>query len=506
MLKKYKPVVLVVLDGWGHREEKKDNAIFSANKPVFDNLWQNFPHSLLKASGGAVGLPEGQMGNSEVGHMTIGAGRPIDTDLVRINKAIKQGEFEENPVFAELFEHVKKNNSVLHVAGLLSGGGVHSHKEHLFTLLDLAKKNSVKRVAIHVFLDGRDTPPQSGAGYLRELEEYIKKLNGDSSVFCIATVSGRHYAMDRDKNWDRLAKVEDAIFFRKGELCDKTPSEFLEEKYKEGEKDELLLPFCVKGEDDLMLKANDAFFLFNYRADRARMITEKVLAKSINENILVGTMILYREDFSNLVAFPPIISSVTLGKEISKKGMKQARIAETEKFAHATYFLNCGNEKEYEGEKDLLIKSRDDIKTHDEAPEMRAKEIADTAISEIEKGEVDFIFINFANADMVGHTANVPAIVKGVECVDRELGRVIDALNKVGGIALITADHGNAEINIDPLTGEKHTAHTTSLVPFIITSHDFNVSDGELKDLAPSVLFLLDIEKPTQMTGNSLLQ
>lgn len=497
-----KPVMLIVLDGWGYREETENNAIAAANTPFFDQLWKNYPHSLLKASGEAVGLPEGQMGNSEVGHMTIGAGKPIDTDLVRIDKAIADGSFDKNPEFLKLFDHVKKYNSTLHVQGLVSPGGVHSHQNHLFAFLKLAKKMNVPRVAIHVFTDGRDTPPQSASVYIKELESVISELGPN---FFIATISGRYYAMDRDNNWDRLAKVEQAIFECKGNVCNIKPSAYMEEQYKEGKVDELMEPaVCATPEGTgCAIKENDAVFFFNFRADRARMLSEKLLAIEKKENILFVTLTEYCVDFICHMAFPPMPIETTLGLEISRAKLSQAHIAETEKFAHATYFLNGGNETPYQGETDILLDSRKDIKTHDLAPEMRAEGIADKAIEEIKKG-TDFIFINFANADMVGHTANVPAIIKALEFVDSQVKRVIDALTEAGGIAIITADHGNAEINIDPVAGTRHTAHTTSPVPCIITAHEYNMHDGGLADIAPSILTLLNIKTPNAMTGKPL--
>ena len=499
-----KTVMLIVLDGWGYREETKDNAVAAAQKPFFDHLWKDCPHSLLKASGDAVGLPEGQMGNSEVGHMTIGAGRPIDTDLVRIDRSIETGEFDRNPVFLALFDHVKKYDSTLHVEGLVSPGGVHSHQDHLYAFLRLAKKNAVPKVAIHVFTDGRDTPPQSASGYLKELESLLAELGPN---FFIATISGRYYAMDRDNNWDRLAKTEQAIFECKGNVCEIKPSAYLQEQYAKGERDELLVPTVCANPEGLgcAIEKDDGVLFFNFRADRARMLTEKMLGLPKEMGIMFATLTEYCVDFKCVIAYPPIKVETTLGGEISKAGLLQARIAETEKFAHATYFLNCGNEKPYPGEKDILLPSRKDVKTHDEAPEMRAEAIADKAIEEIRSGKVDFIFVNFANADMVGHTANVPAIIKAVETVDAQLKRVIDVLNEKGGIAIITADHGNAEMNIDPITGTKHTSHTTSLVPCIITgAGDIIPRDGGLADLAPTVLKFLDLPKPSAMTGSAL--
>jgi 2,3-bisphosphoglycerate-independent phosphoglycerate mutase len=503
-----KPIALIILDGWGYREETKDNAIAAATKPFFDQLWKTYPHSLLKASGDAVGLPEGQMGNSEVGHMTIGAGKPADTDLVRIDKAIADGSFDKNATLLSLFDHVKKHNSTLHVQGLVSPGGVHSHQNHLYAFLRLAKKNKVPKVAIHVFTDGRDTAPQSASTYVKELEAVLDILNDDTSKpdFFIATISGRYYAMDRDNNWDRLAKTEQALFECKGNVCEIKPSDYLSQQYKKGERDELLPPtVCATPEGTgCAIEDGDAVFFFNFRADRARMLSERMLKLPASKHILFATLTEYCVDFTCPIAFPPFKIETSIGQEVANAGLSQARIAETEKFAHATYFLNGGREAKFDKETDVMIPSRKDIKTHDEAPEMRAEGIADAMIAEIKKG-TDFIFVNFANADMVGHTANVPAIIKAVETVDSQLKRVVEALTAAGGIALITADHGNAEINIDPVTSTKHTAHTTSPVPCIITSHEFKLRDGALFDLAPTVLKLLDTKKPASMVGSSLV-
>ena len=502
-MKDKQPVLLIILDGWGYRTDTKNNAIASAKKPFFDQLWNTYPHSLLKASGDAVGLPEGQMGNSEVGHMTIGAGTPIDTDLVRIDKAIETGEFDKNPEFLALFAHVKKYNSTLHVQGLVSDGGVHSHERHLFAFLRLAKKMNVPKVAVHVFTDGRDTPPQSASGFIKQLETVLAELGPN---FFIATISGRYYAMDRDNNWDRLARVEQALFECKGNICNIKPSAYMDEQYKAGKVDELMEPAVCANPTGIgcAIKENDAVFFFNFRADRARMLSEKLIEKQKSQNILFVTLTEYCVDFVCKMAFPPNKIVTTLGQEISTAHLSQAHIAETEKFAHATYFLNGGRETPYEGERDIMLPSRKDIKTHDQAPEMRAEAIADKAIEEINK-KTDFIFMNFANADMVGHTANVPAIIKAIEILDKELERVIAALNAVGGVALITADHGNAEMNIDPTAGTRHTSHTTSPVPCIITSRNITMHDGGLADVAPTILNLLSLKVPKIMTGKSLI-
>ena len=499
-----KQVVLIVLDGWGYREETKNNAIAKAHKPFFDFLWNKYPHTLLAASGEAVGLPVGQMGNSEIGHRTIGAGSVIPNDLVRINDAIKNGEFDKNDAFKRLFDHVKKNNSVIHVEGLIGPGGVHSHMDHLYAFLKLAKKENIKKVAIHVFTDGRDTLLQSASVYIKELQNFVTELG----VGFVATISGRYYAMDRDNNWDRTQKVEDALFECQGNICHlKDPSLLIEQLYEKNQGDELLEPIvCVdEAGQGCAIKENDGLFFFNFRPDRARMLSRKIVERSSKSNIYFVTMTEYEKSLSCDVAFPPLDVKVTLGGVISKNGLKQAHIAETEKYAHATYFLNGGREKAYPKETDILVPSRKDVKTHDEAPEMRAEEIAEKAVEEIEKG-TDFVFINFANADMVGHTGNEPAIVKAIEVVDRSLEKIVSVLLGRKGIAFITADHGNAEITIDEASGSKHTAHSTNPAPAILTEDGVALrSGGGLADVAPTIFQLFEINKPNEMGGKSLI-
>ena len=499
-----KQIALIVLDGWGYREDTKDNAIAQAHKPNFDEIWNKYPHTLLEASGASFGLPDGQIGNSELGHMTIGAGRILYQDLVRINKSIESGEFKDNPAFKTLFEHVIKNDSILHVSGLLSPGGVHSHMNHLFAFLKIAKEYGLKKIAIHVITDGRDTPPQSGANDIKELENIIEELG----IGEIASVSGRLYAMDRDQRWERLAQAEEVMFNGKGTICDIKASVFLENLYKDGlMSDESLPPFVCKNKEGstYSLNKNDGFFLFNFRADRMRMITEKLIQKSKEENICLATMTEYKKEYDCLIAFPSVSVDETLGKVLSENDLTQAHIAETEKFAHATYFLNCGEEKPYKGEEDILVQSPKGVLTYDLAPKMSANGVADKAIEQIQKG-TDFIFINFANADMVGHTADVSAILTAVEEVDKELGRVLEALHLNNGIACVTADHGNAELNIDQHTGERHTAHTTDPVPFILTNSTGTLHKGTLADITPTILKILDIKKPESMTGESLIK
>lgn len=520
----HKQIALIILDGWGHRTDKTHNAVAMANKPFFDSLWNNSAPSmrtsttLLEASGEQVGLPEGQMGNSEIGHTTIGAGKIIDTDLVRIKKAILNGEFDRNPAFIEAFNHVKKHNSTLHIQGLIGNGGVHAHSDHLFALIWAAKKSGVSKISIHAFTDGRDTAPQSASKFLSELEGILAK----AGIGHIATVTGRFYAMDRDNNWDRLARAEKVLFECKDDVCTLKPSAKLEALYKDGKLDEHIEPIVFVNSP---IQENDSVIFFNFRSDRARMLSTKMIEKQVSHNICFVTMTEYSTDFKCLVAFPAVSIESTLASEIAKAGLCQVHIAETEKFPHATYFLNGGREKPHDGEVHIMLESRKDVKTHDLAPKMRAEGIADKAIEQINAG-TEFIFINFANPDMVGHTANVPAIIEAVEEVDKQLKRVVDALIVRGGAAFITADHGNAEVNIDPVTGDKHTAHTINPVPAIIvqangekdskasnfsfkTIGDFADGNKEafgLKDIAPTVLSMLGIKSSGHMTGRVIIK
>jgi len=513
-MKTFKQAVLIVLDGWGYSENPQDNAVSAAKKPFFDSLWASRSHTLLEASGEQVGLPVGQMGNSEIGHTTIGAGKIIDTDLVRIAKSIRDGEFGKIPAIVMLFQHVKTHGGTLHVKGLLGNGGVHAHSDHLFAILRAAKEAGLERVAIHAYTDGRDTAPQSSAQFLRELEAEIAKIG----IGFIATASGRFFAMDRDNNWDRVKKAEDALFECKGNVCrpGAVPSEIVAQLHAQGIMDEHLEPIIFVDESgkSYPIKRNDGIFFFNFRSDRARQISKKMLERTKTENIAFVTLTEYDKTFGADVAFPPASIETTIAKEVSAAGLTQAHIAETEKFPHATYFLNGGVQTLYPGEKHVLLDSRKDVKTHDEAPEMRAEAIADKAIEEIKAG-ANFIFINFANPDMVGHTANVPAIVKAIETTDAQLKRVINAVEAAGGVAFVTADHGNAELNVDPVTGERHTAHTINPVPAILTNTDVSFApapadsngvSGGLSDIAPTILALLGVKKPEAMTGKVLVE
>lgn len=491
-------VLLVVLDGWGYRDCIKDNAIKASNTPCFDELWNNNPHSLLDASGEAVGLPKGQMGNSEVGHTTIGAGAILDTDLVRISKAADGGFFKSIQAFDGAFLHAKKNNSTLHLMSLLGDGGVHSHDDHLFTMLQAAKESGVQKIAVHSFTDGRDTPPQSAAKYIKTIEDKLAFLG----IGKVATLSGRYYAMDRDNNWDRLTCVEKMLFEGEALHCSKNPSTYLQEEYENGKTDEQLDPVIF---NDYKISKHDSVIFLNYRPDRARMLATKISEFASKNDVYFSTMTNYDSSIQAYVAFGEKDIETTLAKEISFADKTQIHIAETEKYAHATYFLNGGVKGVYPKEEHALIESRKDVRTHDEAPEMKAKEIADKAIDSMDRG-VDFIFLNFANPDMIGHTGNVPAIISAIETVDYELGRLVVAAERNEYVLVVTADHGNAELNKYEDTGIVHTSHTTNFVPLIISGcKETEIRDGGLSDVAPTVLYIMGISKPEAMTGNLLI-
>lgn len=499
-----KKAILIILDGWGYREEKEHNAIAEANTPCFDSLWQNNPHCLLEASGEAVGLPAGQMGNSEVGHMVIGSGKVIATDLVRISHAAINGQFDTNPAFQELFNHVRMYDSVLHIKGLIGPGGVHAHSDHLFAFLRSAKKAGIEKVAIHAFTDGRDTAPQSAAEYIKELEDVLEEVG----IGFIATASGRYYAMDRDKNWDRLAKVEEAIFNSNATKSFKTkkPSEIITKLHKEGITDEHMEPIVFLDENGKTYSVgkNDGIFLFNFRADRARQISKRITDRKKELNLCYVTMAEYDPALDCLVAFPPETIETTLATEVSKAGLSQVHIAETEKYAHVTYYLNGGRETSHENEEHILVDSRKDVKTHDEAPKMRALEITDAVVGYIEK-DVNFIAINFANPDILGHTAKKDAIIEAIETLDDQLKTITEKAIAKNYKIVITADHGNAEINIDE-NERPHTAHSTNPVPCIVIGAEGKMQDGTIADIAPTVLDVLGISIPKSMTGKVLIK
>jgi 2,3-bisphosphoglycerate-independent phosphoglycerate mutase len=483
---RYPLVALIILDGWGLAPPGPGNAVDLADTPVFDRLWETYPHTTLEASGEAVGLPPGQMGNSEVGHLTIGAGRVLYQDLVRINKAIEDGSFLENEALVGAFERARARGGSVHLLGLVSYGGVHSHIDHLQALLELGRRQGLEeRTWIHAFTDGRDVSPTSAAQDLAELPEER-----------IATIVGRYYAMDRDERWDRTEKALAALVQNDGVLGTDPVSE-VQRSYDEGVTDEFVEPIVLDGRP--RIATEDAVVFFNFRPDRARQLTQKLLASGFD----VTTMTRYRDDFECPVAFEEQDVDGTAAEELSKAGIRQLHVAETEKYAHVTYFFNGGREEEWPGETRILVPSPRDVPSYDHKPAMSAPEVTDRFVEALQDDGYGFAIVNFANPDMVGHTGSIQAAVKAVETVDECLGRVVQAVEEEGGIALITADHGNAEHMLED-DGSPHTAHTSNPVPLIATSADLSLSEGELSDLAPTVFSLLRLAKPLQMTGKIL--
>lgn len=508
-----KPICLMILDGWGLSSQNEGNAIKQAKTPHMDNYFRIYPNTRLNASGEAVGLPEGQMGNSEVGHLNIGAGRIIYQEFTRINKEIENGDFFTNIVLINAIDNVKKNNSCLHLMGLVSDGGVHSHIRHLKALIDLAASNEIKDLFIHAFLDGRDVPPRSAIPFLNEVDAYLKK----KGIGQIATVSGRYYSMDRDNRWDRVEKSYINLVYRKGKKFE-TAAGVVEASYSNSIDDEFVVPSVVDciDNDKARIKSTDSVIFFNFRPDRARQLTRAFIYDDFKEfdkgpnppEVYFVCMTQYDRSFNALIAFPPQDIKNTLGEVISKNNLKQLRIAETEKYAHVTFFFNGGIEKPFRGEDRILIPSPK-IATYDLKPEMSAFEVTNTVISKIKSEIYDVIILNFANPDMVGHTGHLDAAIKAVESVDKCVGRVVEELIMNNGLALITADHGNAEKMLDPESKRIITAHSTSPVPFIICDTNIRLRDKnknfKLSDIAPTILDLLKIVKPAEMTGVSLL-
>jgi len=475
----YPLVVLVILDGWGCAPPGPGNAISLARTPVFDRLWAEYPHTTLKASGEAVGLPPGQMGNSEVGHLTIGSGRILFQDLMRVNKAIETGELFDNPVLRSAFERGEN----VHLLGLVSSGGVHSHIDHVRALLEIAPE----KTWIHAFTDGRDVSPHSAVHDLAELP-----------LDRIATVAGRYYAMDRDKRWDRTERALDAIVYGKGEHAS-DPIAAVQGSYDRDVTDEFIEPVVIDGRPRLDPERDTAIF-FNFRPDRTRQLSEKLGELGVD----LTTMTRYRDDFDFPVVFSEQPVEMVLADVLAEHGVRQLHAAETEKYAHVTYFFDGGREEEFAGETRLLVPSPRDVPSYDKKPAMSALELADRFVAEIGDGYA-FAVVNFANPDMVGHTGVIPAVVEAVETVDACLGRVVEAVDRLGGVCLVTADHGNAEKLLEDDGVSPHTAHTTNLVPLILTSPGFSLQEGELSDLAPTILALLGFEKPAQMSGRDVV-
>jgi 2,3-bisphosphoglycerate-independent phosphoglycerate mutase len=480
-------VALIILDGWGIAPPGPGNAIELAETPVFDDLWARFPHTTIEASGEAVGLPPGQMGNSEVGHLTIGAGRILFQDLMRVNTAIEDGSLVENEALVSAFGRARERGGAVHLLGLVSHGGVHSHIEHLRALLELSEREGMAdRTWLHAFTDGRDVSPTSAVHDLAELDRGR-----------IATVCGRYYAMDRDSRWDRTDRAFAAISGGEGiEAAD--PIEAIRESYERGVTDEFIEPIVLDGRP--RLGPEDAAIFFNFRPDRARQLSQRLLEHEID----LTTMTRYRADFSCPVAFEEQVVRNTLAEVLSENGARQLHAAETEKYAHVTYFFNGGVETEWEGEHRLLVPSPRDVPSYDQKPEMSAAGVADAFCAEIGSG-YRFAVVNFANPDMVGHTGSIPAVVAAVQATDRCLGQVVECVHAAGGVCLVTADHGNAEVMLEPDGVSPHTAHTSNPVPLVLTrTESVLLSDGELADLAPTVLTLLGLAIPPEMTGRPL--
>ena len=503
------PVVLLVLDGWGYRPEREGNAIAMANVPTWDRLWARAPRTLLAASEEAVGLPCGQMGNSEVGHLNLGAGRVVKQDLVRINDAIKDGSFFENPVLVDACRRVKATGGTLHLVGLIGAGGVHAIDTHLLALLDLARRQQVPRVAIQVMLDGRDTMPRSGLGYLEEL------MSAAKGRATIGSVGGRYYGMDRDHRWDRTEKWYDSAVRGVGPNAT-DPLQVVRDAYGRDVTDEFVVPTAIvdaSGQPVAPVRDGDAVICFNYRSDRMRQIVRSLTVAGFDgfdvkdrPDVAVATMTVYDQTFAVPVVFPPQSMARIVGEVVSDAGFTMLRTAETEKYAHVTYFFNGGIEVPFKGEDRRLVPSQK-VATYDLAPEMSAPGITDVLCAAIASKEHDFLLCNYANADMVGHTGNVPAVIRAVETVDQCLARVLAAAEQAGARLLITADHGNCEMMVDPATGGPHTAHTTNPVPFLVVDGDDSQrlrDGGALRDVGPTILRMLGLERPAEMDGRDL--
>ncbi|GAB6138017.1 2,3-bisphosphoglycerate-independent phosphoglycerate mutase [Halanaerobaculum tunisiense] len=509
------PLALIILDGFGCNSNQEMNGVEAADTPNFDRLWDEYPSTLVQASGKAVGLPDGQMGNSEVGHLNLGSGRVVYQDFTKINLAIEEDTLGDNEVIQEAITNVKENDSALHLLGLLSDGGVHSHNQHLYGLLEVAKKAGLEDVYVHAILDGRDTPPSSAEKYVQELEEKMAEIG----VGQIATLGGRYYYMDRDNNWERTEEAYNAMCFSQGNKAE-SALEAIKASYAEDTTDEFVLPTVIideAGNPVAQVEDNDSAIFFNFRADRARQLT-----RALNDVTLKGferqegypevhlvCITEYDETIDAPVAYPPEDIKNTLPEVLSDNDLKQLKIAETEKYAHVTFFFNGGKEKEYQGEDRELISSPD-VATYEQKPEMSAYEVTDRLLEKIDDADHDVIVLNYANPDMVGHTGDFTAVQEAIETVDECLGQVIDALTEQGGAVLLTADHGNGEQMVDYETGDPFTAHTTNPVPLVYINDQAKdaqlIEDGKLADFAPTMLDLLGIEVPEEMTGQKLIK
>lgn len=507
-----KPLLLLILDGWGFREQTEYNAIAAAKKPVWDRLWQQYPHTLIQASQAAVGLPANQMGNSEVGHLNIGAGRVVYQEYSRINRAISSGRFFENKVLTDACDQAIDTGKSLHILGLLSPGGVHSHEDHIHAMVELAVKRDVPGVYLHAFLDGRDTPPRSAATSIKAMEDKFRSLGGGR----FASIIGRHYSMDRDHRWPRIKAAYELITQGKADYRATTASEALEMAYRREETDEFVEATAIvpEGEAPVRVEDGDIVIFMNFRSDRARQITRPFIepdfdAFETDHHPKLGRFVSlteYNSEFDIPVAFPPERLVNVLGAHLAALGKHQLRIAETEKYAHVTFFFNGGVETPFTGEDRILVPSPTDVPTYNLKPEMNAGEVTDKLVTAIKSNEYDAIICNYANPDMVGHTGDFDATVKAIEYLDGCLGRIDEALKEVGGEMLITADHGNAEQMFDPATAQAHTAHTINPVPLIYVGRPAKMeTTGSLEDLAPSMLYLMQLPIPAEMSGRPMM-
>ncbi len=502
-----KPFVLLILDGWGYRETTENNAIANAATPVMDELWETCPHTLISGSGLDVGLPDGQMGNSEVGHVNLGAGRVVYQDFTRITKAIQDGEFASNPVISSNIQSAVKQNKAIHIMGLLSPGGVHSHNDHIFALIRAAAAQGAKQIYLHAFLDGRDTPPRSAEASLQKADALFTELG----VGKTASLVGRYYAMDRDKRWDRVQSAYDLLTLGQSDFHADDAEAALHAAYARDENDEFVKTTIIG--KPAPIEDGDVLFFANFRSDRARQISRAFLDNDFDgfertkTPALSGFVSLtqYAADIKSQVAFPPEGLNNVLGEWLADHQRTQLRISETEKYAHVTFFFSGGREENYDGEERILIPSPD-VATYDLQPEMNSEELTNKLVAAIESQQYDFIVCNYPNGDMVGHTGVYAAALKACEAVDTCVGRVVEALRNIGGECLITADHGNAEQMQDPSTGQAHTAHTSELVPFIYVGRDAKSREGAtLSDVAPTILHLMGMEQPEEMTGSPIM-
>nr|WP_284295410.1 2,3-bisphosphoglycerate-independent phosphoglycerate mutase [Thalassotalea loyana] len=507
-----KSTVLLILDGWGYSEKTESNAIFHAKTPVLDKLNAQYPHMLINTSGMAVGLPEGQMGNSEVGHVNLGAGRVVYQDFTRITKSIEDGEFNHNPALVSAVEKAVEKDAAVHICGLMSPGGVHSHEEHIFAMIDLAKSKGAEKIYLHAFLDGRDTPPRSAQSSLEKAEGKFKALGCGQ----VASISGRYFAMDRDQRWERVEQAYNLVVCGEAKYQFTNSVDALTAAYERDENDEFVSASAITNSagETIKVNDNDSIIFMNFRADRARQFTRSFTEENFTgftkkSSPALSDFVMLTEfaaDINTSCAFPPESLNNVLGQWLEKHNKTQLRISETEKYAHVTFFFSGGREDEFEGEKRILVPSPQ-VATYDLQPQMNSEKLTDELVAAIESGEYDFIACNYPNGDMVGHTGKFDAAVKACEAVDTAIGRVLSALEKVDGECLITADHGNAEQMLNPETGQAHTAHTCEPVPLLYIGRDATPADsGTLSDIAPTILNLMGIEQPAEMTGKNLMQ